>query len=154
MKWWSRFEMWTLCSYNISVSVIVIITDSEDYLCSTHIYRIFCHVTLHKTRFKIVLMVYTFVLLLDEEDVLYHIHICFIFYAPGSKDRGHIVFVLSVCLFVCLFVCLSVVNFNLGYNFRTVRDRDFIFGMHTPLMMPFQMTPSSMTLWPWLWPWS
>ena len=42
------------------------------------------------------------------------------FYAPGSNDRGHIVFVLS--LFVCLFVCLSVVNFNLRYNFWTVRD--------------------------------
>ena len=29
-------------------------------------------------------------------------------YAPGSNDRGHIVFVLSVCLSVCLFVCLFV----------------------------------------------
>ena len=37
----------------------------------------------------------------------------------------------------CLSVCLSVVNFNLRYNFWTVGDRDFIFGMHTPLMMPF-----------------
>ena len=55
---------------------------------------------------------------------------------------------------VCLFVCLSVVNFNLCYNFWTVRDRDFIFGMHTPLIMPFQMTPRSITLWPWLWLWS
>ena len=61
------------------------------------------------------------------------------FYAPRSNDRGHIVFVLfvclsvclSVCLPVCLSVCLSVVNFNLRYNFWTVRDRDFIFGMHT-----------------------
>ena len=50
-----------------------------------------------------------------------------------------------VCLSVCLFVCLSVVNFNIRYNFWTVRGRDFIFGMHTPLMMPFQMTPRSMT---------
>ena len=33
------------------------------------------------------------------------------FYAPGSNDGGHIVFVLSVCLFVCLF------DFNLCYNF-------------------------------------
>ena len=66
----------------------------------------------------------------------------FPFYAPGSNDRGHIVFVLSVCLFV--------VNFNLRYNFWTVRDRDFIFGMHTPLMTPFEMKPRSMTLWPWL----
>ena len=46
MKWWSWLEMWTLCSYNIYISVIVIIT--EDYLCYTHIYRIFCHVTLRK----------------------------------------------------------------------------------------------------------
>ena len=38
--------------------------------------------------------------------------------------------------------CLSVVNFNLRYNLA-VRDRDFIFGMHTPLMMPFQMSPRS-----------
>ena len=45
-----------------------------------------------------------------------------------------------------LLSCLFVVNFNLRYNFWTVRDRDFIFGMHTPLMMPFQMTPRSMTL--------
>ena len=58
------------------------------------------------------------------------------FYALRSNDRGHLVFV------------LSVVNFNLRYNFWTIRDRDFIFGMHTPLMTPFQMTPRSMTLWP------
>ena len=38
--------MWTLCSYNIYISVIVLIT--EDYLCYTPIYRIFCHVTLRK----------------------------------------------------------------------------------------------------------
>ena len=60
-------------------------------------------------------------------------------YAPGSNDRGHILFVLS-CLSVCLFVCLSVVNINIRYNFGTVRDRDFIFGMHTQLTLPFQMT--------------
>ena len=60
--------MWTLCSYNIYISVIVIIT--EDYLCYTHIYRIFCHVTLRKTRFETVLTVYTFALLLEQEDVL------------------------------------------------------------------------------------
>ena len=51
---------------------------------------------------------------------------------------------------VCLFVCLSVFNFNLRYNFWTVRDRDFIFGMHTALMTHLQMTPRSITLWPWL----
>ena len=50
---------------------------------------------------------------------------------------------LFVCLSVCLFVGLSVVNFNLRYNFWTVRDRDFISGLHTPLMTPFQMTPRS-----------
>ena len=66
----------------------------------------------------------------------------FIFYAPGLNDRGHIVFVLSVCLSVCL----SVVNLNLRYNIRTVRDRDFIFDMHTPLMMLLKMTLRSMTL--------
>ena len=44
---------------------------------------------------------------------------------------------------VCLSVCLSVVNFNLHYYFWTIRDRDFIFGMHTPLMTPFQMTTTS-----------
>ena len=60
------------------------------------------------------------------------------FYAPGSNDRGHVVFVLSVWLFVCLSVCLSVVNFNLHDNFWIVRDRDFIFGIHTSLMTPFQ----------------
>ena len=65
-----------------------------------------------------------------------------IFMPPDPMTGGHIVFVLSVCLFVCL----SVVNFNLRYNFSTVRDREFIFGMHTTLMMPFQMTPRSMTL--------
>ena len=56
------------------------------------------------------------------------------------------------CLFVCVFVCLSVVNTNLCYNFWTIRDRDshFIYGMYTPLMIPFQLKPRSMTLWPWL----
>ena len=40
---------------------------------------------------------------------------------------------------VCVFF-LSVANFNISYNFWTVRDRDFIFCMHTQLMMPFQIT--------------
>ena len=31
-------------------------------------------------------------------------------------------------------------------------DRDFIFGMHTQLMKPFQVTPRLIILWPWLWP--
>ena len=67
---------------------------------------------------------------------------CLYFYAPGSNDRGHIVLVLSVA------------NFTIRYNVWTVRDRNFIFGMHTPLMTPFQMTQRAMTLWPWLWSWS
>ena len=67
-------------------------------------------------------------------------------FMPPNRMIGGILFL------SCLSVCLSVVNFNLRYNFWTVRDRDFIFGMHTPLMTPFQMTPRSMTLW--LWPWS
>ena len=50
--------------------------------------------------------------------------------------RGHLIFVLSVCDSVAK-------NFNLDHNFRTVRVRDFIFGMHTQLMKPFQMTPRS-----------
>ena len=69
------------------------------------------------------------------------------FYAPHIVDRlGDIVLVLSVCHSVCW----SVVNFNLCYNFWTVRDtsRDFIFGMHAPLIMPFQITSRSMILWP------
>ena len=84
--------------------------------------------------------------------ILYEMKICLRFLCPRIEWSGAYCFCplcLSVCLSVCLFVCLSVVNFNLRYNFWTVRDRDFIFGMHTPLM-----TPRSMTLWPWLWPWS
>ena len=68
---------------------------------------------------------------------------CKMFLCPRIKWSGHIVFVMSVCLSV---VCLSVVNFNIRYNFWTARDRDFIYGMHTPLMTPFQMIPRSMTL--------
>ena len=55
---------------------------------------------------------------------------------PLIDRLGLIDFVLSVYL-----VCPSVLNFNLWYNFWTIRDRDFIFGMHTPLMIPFWMTP-------------
>ena len=43
-----------------------------------------------------------------------------------------------VVLSVCLYVCLSVVNFNLRYNFWTVGENDFIFGMHTPQWSPFK----------------
>ena len=57
------------------------------------------------------------------------------------------------CLYVCLSVCLlSTLTFAITFEFK--RGGDFIFSMHTPLIKPFQMTPRSMTLWPWLWPWS
>ena len=55
-------------------------------------------------------------------------------FMPPDQMIGEILFL------SCLFVCLSVVNFNLRYNFWTVRDRDFIFGMNTPLIIPFQIT--------------
>ena len=43
---------------------------------------------------------------------------------PPDRMIGGILFLpcLFVCLFVFLSVCLSVVNFNLRYNFCTVRD--------------------------------
>ena len=43
-----------------------------------------------------------------------------------------IVFVLSVS---------QLSTFNIRYNCWTVGDRDFIYGMHTQLMVSFQMTP-------------
>ena len=77
---------------------------------------------------------------------------------PPEWNGGGILFLsclsvtVSVCLSVFLWLCGSVAkNFNLGYNFWTVRDKDFVFGMHVHIMKPFQMTPRSMTLWPWLW---
>ena len=73
---------------------------------------------------------------------------------PRMEWWGYIVFILSVCFFNCLSVCMSAVNSYLCYTFFNVRDRDFRFDMHFPQMTPFQMTPRSMTLWPWLWHWS
>ena len=49
------------------------------------------------------------------------------------------------CLSVCYPVTLAK-KINLGHNFWTVRDKDFIFGMHTQLIKPFQMTPKYITL--------
>ena len=50
--------------------------------------------------------------------------------SPDRMIEGILIF---ACLFVflslCLFVCL-LSTLNLRYNFWTVRDRDFIFGMH------------------------
>ena len=65
------------------------------------------------------------------------------YFHPLIEWSGHIVFVLSACLFVCL----SVVKFHLRYNFWTIRDRYFISGMRTSLMMPLKWHH-------WLWPWS
>ena len=63
------------------------------------------------------------------------------FLCPQIEWSGHIVFALSVCLSVCC-------QLYLRYNFWIARGRDFIFGMHTLLMTPFQMTSRSMTLTP------
>ena len=46
---------------------------------------------------------------------------------PVDQMIGGILFL--TCLFVCLFAILSVVNFNLRYNFWTMRNTDFIFGI-------------------------
>ena len=109
------------------------VTRTKDYCIHLHLFSFFGNAS------HILISIY---------DVLNYIYLC-----PGSNDRGHFIFVPSVCLFICLSVCLSVVNFNLRCNIWTVRDRDFMFGMNTPLMTAFQMTPRSMTLWPWLWHW-
>ena len=49
-----------------------------------------------------------------------------IFMSPDQMIRG-------ILFLSCLSVWLPVVNFNLCNNFWTVRDKDFIFGMHTLL---------------------
>ena len=41
--------------------------------------------------------------------------------------------------------CLSVEDFNSRNSIFTLRDRDFIFDMHATIMIPFWMTPRSMT---------
>ena len=73
----------------------------------------------------------------------------YIHYFYASRMEFDPVFVLSVCVCVCPSVAKK---FNLNHNFWTVINIDFIFGIHTQLMKPFQMAPNSMTLWPWLWP--
>jgi hypothetical protein len=65
-----------------------------------------------------------------------------IFYAPVSKDRGHIVFGLSICLSVCK-------NLNIGYIFWMASDRAFIFHMCVPYNKTFLLVPKCLTLWPW-----
>ena len=60
------------------------------------------------------------------------------FYAPWIEFGGILLlFCQSVC--VCVSVCApKILHFD--HNFCTVRDRDFIYGMHTLLMKLFQMT--------------
>ena len=62
-------------------------------------------------------------------------------YAPGME-------LWASRWYICLFVC-GTKTCNLCDNFWTIRDRKFMFGMHTQLMKPFQMISRSMTLWPW-----
>ena len=85
---------------------------------------------------------YNFVTITFLVDDRYEIYIASIFIIPPPH---RIMGAYCFCT-VCPFVYLTVVNFNLRYNFWTVWNRDFIFGMQTLLMMPFQMTPRSMTL--------
>ena len=51
-------------------------------------------------------------------------------FMPHNGIRGHLFFVLSVCDSVAK-------HFILSHNFWTVRDTDFIFGMHTQLIKHF-----------------
>ena len=86
------------------------------------------------------------------QNVLYslkHLYEFKLFLCLRDGIRGHLVFVLSATVSVCDSVAEKN---NLGHNFWTVRDRGFIFGMHTQQMKLFQTTPRSMTLWPWQWP--
>ena len=53
------------------------------------------------------------------------------FYVPGSNDRGHIVFVL------CFFCLLSTLTFAI--TFEPLKVETSYLGMHTPLIMPFQI---------------
>ena len=57
------------------------------------------------------------------------------FLCPKNGIRG-IYFLSCLCV-------LNKTNFNLGPKFKTVRDRDFIFGIHTRLMQTFHMMPGS-----------
>ena len=73
---------------------------------------------------------------------------CYAYFCPGIEFGAS-----SFCP-VYLYVFLLIygkINFELGHYFWIVGDRDFIFGMHTQLMKPYQMIPRSM-LWPWPWP--
>ena len=96
-----------------------------------------------------------------------HLYICNLhIYEHRPPQGSNSIFYTKYHLFLCpdmefgdIFFCpvcqsayLSVEkNFYLGHNFWTVRERNFIFGMHTHRIKPNQMTSRSMTLWPWPW---
>ena len=62
----------------------------------------------------------------------------------------YITFVLLICLSVCGCV-FQWSKYYLGHNLWTIRDKGFIYAMHTQQIKPFQITPGSMTLWHWPW---
>ena len=73
-------------------------------------------------------------------------------FMPMECNSRESSFVLSVCVpfCLCVSVCLLPKIFNnLCHKFWTLRYRNFICGMDTQLIKPFQMTRGSMTLWPW-----
>ena len=60
------------------------------------------------------------------------------FRLPYSRGSFTVIFMPPNRMIGCILFlsCLPVVNFNHRFNFWTVWDRVFIFGMYTPLMMP------------------
>ena len=60
------------------------------------------------------------------------------------RFRGHIVFVLSICLSVCLSV--KKTHFNLDYNFWTFRDSAFVFHMCIACDSTFPSVPNILTV--------
>ena len=49
-------------------------------------------------------------------------------------------------------VCQSVCDSLFAYNFFTLRDRAFIFGMCVPNYKTFPIISSILSTWPWPWP--
>ena len=74
--------------------------------------------------------------------VLHHFCCLFNICVSGSNDWGHIGF---------FSLQLSCCQLYLRYNLCTERDINFIFDIHTPLIMLVEMTIKSMTLWTCLW---
>ena len=69
-------------------------------------------------------------------------------FQPISSQGGHRGLLIGTknTNFFCLCVCLEKKCFQ---NFWTARDRDFIVGMHTELMKPYEMAQGQLT---WQWP--